>query len=372
MLITCFSDIHNMLSMLSMPTVLRRTVAQGVAENLRRFGPADLTLVGGDTVSDYPSYRHSGWLPRRNFLDLRGKLEQALAPGTRDGRILYVAGNHDYACGEGVREGYSTCPYNSADYADLMRRTLGPLPERDVCLGYSERLGRGAGAYLLGFHYEIDGLDFYGLNFHPDDIYSHQGMLPGSVLRYSGEALVWLKHRLRETDPQGDRLTFVVSHLPPFRNRDPQNAALLLEAYRGHRNVFHLFGDTHGIVRNGYTAQQVYACRGGEAVCGQTRRSSREWEDPDYDFTAVLMGTHRCDEAYDSDVVPGDGGAPGLGAHPRTATPLIAQGLAIRTFGDRVEFLMCNQGKGAGGRLAAGEPIVPYTAYLRRRTETGR
>ena len=202
MLITCYSDIHNMLSMLSYPTTLRKTVAMGVDENLRRFGKADLTLVGGDTVSDYPSCRESGWLPYRNFLDLKQKLSQQLARGTKDEKVLYVAGNHDYACGEGMKQGYSSCPYNSADYYDTgpMKQTLGELPACDACTGYSERLGREAGSYLLGFHYEIGGLDFYGLNFHPDEIYSHQGMLPGSMERYSEQALVWLKQRLRETD----------------------------------------------------------------------------------------------------------------------------------------------------------------------------
>lgn len=367
MLITCYSDIHNMLSMLSYPTTLRKTVAMGVDENLRRFGKADLTLVGGDTVSDYPSCRESGWLPYRNFLDLKQKLSQQLARGTKDEKVLYVAGNHDYACGEGMKQGYSSCPYNSADYYDTgpMKQTLGELPACDACTGYSERLGREAGSYLLGFHYEIGGLDFYGLNFHPDEIYSHQGMLPGSMERYSEQALVWLKQRLRETDPEGRKPTFVLSHIPPFRNRDPHNLELLLEAYRGHRNLFHLFGDTHGIVRNGYTAQQTFVYYGKEAVCGECRCSSLEWDDPNYSFTSVLMGTQRCDVAYGDDVVHGDGGAPGLDAHPRTATPLIAQGLVIRTYGDRVEFCMCNHGEGVGGRLAAGELIVPYTAYLR-------
>ena len=172
MLITCYSDIHNMLSMLDYPTTLRKTVAMGVDLNLRRFGAADVTLVGGDTVSDYVSYRESGWLPQRNFLDIKEKLSRELKRGTKDGKVIYIAGNHDFACGEGVKEGYNDVPYNSSDYyfTGPMREDMGTLPDADVCVGYSEKVGRQAGAYLLGFRYAVGGIDIYCINFHPDDI----------------------------------------------------------------------------------------------------------------------------------------------------------------------------------------------------------
>lgn len=367
MLITCFSDIHNMLSMLSMPTTLRRTVAMGVDENLKRFGPADLTIVGGDSVSDYPSWTSSGWLPYRNFLDIKAKQNAELARGTKSGRLLYVAGNHDYACGEGVKAGYNDRPYNSAEYYETgpMKKSLGVLAEKDACWGYSERLGKQAGAYLLGFHYVVEGMDFYGLNLHPDEIYSHQGMLPGSVVRFSPDALRWLKKRLAETDPDGWKPTFVISHIPPERSTDPENRAMLYDAYRGHRNIFHLFGDTHGIVRNGFTAQQVYLYDNDAVTRGDNQRTSGDFGTQDYLFTALLMGTSRYDEAYESDRVVGDGGEPGMEAHERTATPLIAQGLVIRTFSDRIEFQMCNHAKGRDGQFRPTDQIEPYIAYFR-------
>lgn len=372
MLITCYSDIHNMLSMLDYPTTLRKTVAMGVDLNLRRFGRADVTLVGGDTVSDYVSYRESGWLPKRNFMDIKEKLSQELKRGTRDGRVIYIAGNHDFACGEGVKEGYNDVPYNSSDYyfTGPMREDMGTLPDADVCMGYSEKVGRSAGAYLLGFRYEVGGIDFYALNFHPDDIYSHQAMWKDSIRRYSPDALRWLKQRLRETDPDGHKPTVVLTHMPPD-SVDCENRALLLDAYRGHRNIFHLFGDTHGIVRNGFTAQQVFRMfdRADAAPdFGSTQKTSRDWTDQSHLFTAHLMGTQRCDLAYLHDVVPGDPGTDEAAyqLHPRTATPRISQGLAIKTFPDRFEFRMCNHSVGLeDGRYATDDPIEPYIAYFR-------
>ena len=372
MLITCYSDIHNMLSMLDYPTTLRKTVAMGVDLNLRRFGAADVTLVGGDTVSDYVSYRESGWLPRRNFLDIKEKLSRELKRGTKDGKVIYIAGNHDYACGEGVKEGYNNVPYNSADYyfSGPMRADMGELPDEDVCLGYSEKVGAQAGAYLLGFRYAVGGIDFYCINFHPDDIYSHQAMWQDSIRRYSPDALRWLKKRLRETDPDGDQPTVVLTHMPPD-SVDRENRTLLLDAYRGHRNIFHLFGDTHGIVRNRFTAQQVFRVFDSPDVLpdfGSTQRTSRDWHDQTHLFTAHLMGTQRCDLAYLHDTVPGDPGTdePAYQSHPRTATPRISQGLAIETFPDRFEFRMCNHSVGLeDGSYSAQDLIEPYIAYFR-------
>lgn len=372
MLITCYSDIHNMLSMLAYPTTLRKTVAMGVDLNLRRFGKADVTLVGGDTISDYVSCRESGWLPKRNFMDIKEKLSRELKRGTKDGRVIYIAGNHDFACGEGVKEGYNDVPYNATDYyfTGPMLEDMGALPEEDVCLGYSEKVGRAAGAYLLGFRYEVGGIDFYALNFHPDDIYSHQAMLPGSICRYSPDALRWLKKRLQETDPDGSRPTIVLTHKPPFRV-DRENLALLLDAYQGHRNIFHLFGDMHGIVKNGFTAQQFYRMfdrADAEPDGGSTQRTSRDWSDQTHLFTAHLMGIQRCDLAYLHDVVPGDPGTDEkfYQSHPRTATPRISQGLAIEVFPDRFEFRMCNHGVGLeDGHYSVEELIEPYIAYFR-------
>ena len=52
----CFTDIHNQQSMLDYPTTVRGSLVKAVELATEEFGKADVALVGGDNVSDYPLY----------------------------------------------------------------------------------------------------------------------------------------------------------------------------------------------------------------------------------------------------------------------------------------------------------------------------
>ena len=58
-----FTDIHNQQAMLDFPTTLRKSARIAAADAEAEFGKADLTLIGGDNVSDYPYSNRSCWLP---------------------------------------------------------------------------------------------------------------------------------------------------------------------------------------------------------------------------------------------------------------------------------------------------------------------
>ena len=72
-----------------------------VAENaVKEFGKADLAIIGGDNVSDYPEWDKSCALPKKNFLDLKYKLNAVAENTTKSGKVLYVAGNNDFILGD--------------------------------------------------------------------------------------------------------------------------------------------------------------------------------------------------------------------------------------------------------------------------------
>ena len=50
----CFTDIHNQQSMLDFPTTLRKSLVQAKELAVEEFGLADIALIGGDNISDYP------------------------------------------------------------------------------------------------------------------------------------------------------------------------------------------------------------------------------------------------------------------------------------------------------------------------------
>lgn len=61
----CFTDIHNQQSMLDYPTTLRKSLIQAKELAMQEFGLADLAIVGGDNISDYPHWGRSCALPKK-------------------------------------------------------------------------------------------------------------------------------------------------------------------------------------------------------------------------------------------------------------------------------------------------------------------
>ena len=96
----CFTDIHNQQSMLDYPTTLRKSLVAAKELAVDEFGLADVALIGGDNVSDYPYWNRSCALPKKNFLDIKAKLHGCASSCARDGKVLYVAGNNDMILGD--------------------------------------------------------------------------------------------------------------------------------------------------------------------------------------------------------------------------------------------------------------------------------
>ena len=122
----CFTDIHNQQSMLDYPTTLRKSLVAAKELAVDEFGLADVALIGGDNVSDYPYWNRSCALPKKNFLDIKAKLHGCASSCARDGKVLYVAGNNDMILGDIATK--ENEPYNTTDFYDLMDAAFGELP----------------------------------------------------------------------------------------------------------------------------------------------------------------------------------------------------------------------------------------------------
>lgn len=59
MKIACYTDIHNRQIMLNYPTVLRKSAIIAAENTLKEFGKMNLSIIGGDNVSDYPHWDRS-------------------------------------------------------------------------------------------------------------------------------------------------------------------------------------------------------------------------------------------------------------------------------------------------------------------------
>jgi len=360
----CFTDIHNQQAMLDYPTTIRRSLIQAKTLAMEEFGQADVALVGGDNVSDYPYWNKSCWLPKKNFLDLKAKMHKCIAEGVKTGKVLYVAGNNDMILGDiGTEENE---PYNTTDFYDLMDDAFGPLPETERLVLTSEQ--KPGERYWGAFHYVVNGIDFIGMNIDPNTAYnSHEGY-------YSDETLRWVKAKLNAIDPDGRKPVFVVGHLSAIyyytngqlvETMVNGDRARFYDIFRGHKNAFYLYGHVHGegaCFRRFSSGAVLHLDEENrpldDNLCAADSRGK------DYAYTLVHMGGLRPfgRQYFEQDGLTGFGGGEELKYFPSTATPTLAQYMVFEVYPDRVVFYIRNTGTHEDYHRE--DKLQAYTVYL--------
>ena len=360
----CFTDIHNQQSMLDYPTTLRKSLVKAATYATEEFGLADLAIVGGDNVSDYPYWNKSCALPKRNFLDIKAKLHACVSSTVKDNKVLYVAGNNDMILGDIKTE--ENEPYNTTDFYDLMEESLGKLSSSDkFVLKSTEKPNE---YYLGAFHYSVSGIDFIGINIDPNTAFnSHEGY-------YSEESMLWVKNKLAEIDPDGTKPVFVIGHLSAIYwyndgilketlingNRD-----MFYDIFEGHKNAFYLYGHVHGerACYKDYSSGAVLHISSDRLPIDKNL-SSEVSSGKEYLYTFVHMGGLRPfgSQYFEDDALTGYGGEDTPTLHPGTATPTLAQYLCFEVYEDRVVFRIRNAGTLEG--YHKNDKLKDYTVYF--------
>lgn len=376
----CFSDVHNNFAMLqennsSGDYVVRRNVDWMIDHLLETEGAVDVVMVGGDYMSDYPSWNTSGSLPYKYYLGFKAKTIETFNRLAKDGKVMYVAGNHDYAQGEAARGGPGkNGTYNSFDfYFDgPMDETLGELSDSDKFVKVGEHTGE---QYLLGYYYKVNGVHFVGFSPDPDMIWSEQGY------GFNKEQLEWLDNKLDEIDPTGTEVIFVNCHYalsqrvtssalnsPYIDDKVTYDFAPILS---GHKNLFYMFGHWHTFnsYHQGTTVKSVLHYNQNGSIMnikGTETESTQVSGAQNRSFTAVWMGGFRLDWSLDNGTTNADkfngDFVTGHYTHPSTGTPRMAQGMYIEVYADKVVFQMKNIGDYPG--FSTEDILEPYTVYL--------
>ncbi|MBQ7321407.1 MAG: hypothetical protein IJW99_04870 [Clostridia bacterium] len=361
----CFTDIHNQQSMLDYPTTVRRSLIQAKELAMAEFGVADIALVGGDNISDYPHWNKSCALPKKNFLDIKQKMHVCISESAADGKVLYVTGNNDMILGDiGTAENE---PYNTTDFYDLMDGAFGALPASERLILVSKEKPREL--YWGAFHYTVNGIDFIGINIDPDTAFnSHEGC-------YNNETLLWVKNKIDEIDPDGDKPVFVVGHLSAIYYFHGENLCetmvngdrtLFYDIFKGHRNAFYLYGHVHGessCYRDFSSGAVLHLNERNEPLDANLQGTDSRGKD--YAYSLVHMGGLRPfgRKYFEEDGMSGYGGETEVKHHPNTATPKLAQYLVFEVYGDRVVFYIRNTGSLEG--YDQKDILKEYTVYLR-------
>lgn len=361
----CFTDIHNQQAMLDYPTTVRKSLIQATELASEEFGLADVAIVGGDNISDYPHWNKSCALPKKNFLDIKNKINACIAKSVQDEKVLYVAGNNDMILGDIGTE--DNAPYNTTDFYDLMDRAFGELPESEkIILKAKEKPDD---LYWGAFHYVVNGIDFIGINIDPDTAYnSHEGY-------YNDETLIWVKNKLNEIDPDGRKCVFVVGHLSAIyyfntgnlvETMDNGDRSLFYDIFRGHRNTFYLYGHVHGedSCYREYSSGAVLHIN-EQNMPLDSNLKAKDSIGKEYDFSLVHMGGLRPFglQYFAKDGLEGFGGGKEKKYYPHTATPTLAQFLVFEVYEDRVVFYIRNTGEHE--QYHRNDKLEEYTVYLR-------
>ena len=392
-----FTDVHNNFAMLE-PTnstgdyIVRKNVDAMIDHLLATEGAVDLVMVGGDLMSDYPNWNKSGNWPYKYFVEYRALLDKTFARLSKDGKVVYNGGNHDYGQGEAATD----CPhtedgnYNSSDFyfGDVgMRQSIGELSEDDMFW----KIGRYTGdKYLIAYHYEMNGIHIMGLAPDPDIIWSSQGD------GFSDESLEWMKKKLKEIDPDGTEIIFVNCHYPLHNSyettdgecsypsqcvcendsqticirRNSYNEKKLAPVFKGHSNLFHFFGHWESWYHDNTVKAVIHYNKAGTPLVmnGNETESTEILHSSLRSFTSVNMGHFRpmfndSPQMFEREILSGYGGYTKYAVqHGSTRTPQCGQGMYVKVYEDRIEFTMKNIGTYAG--LTTEDILSTYTVYL--------
>lgn len=360
----CFTDIHNQQAMLDYPTTLRRSLVKAKELAVQEFGAADLAIVGGDNISDFPYWNKSCALPKKNFLDIKDKINACVAGATKDGKVLYVAGNNDMILGDIATA--ENEPYNTTDFYDIMDGKFGELAASEkLVLTSNEKPDE---LYWGAFHYVVNGIDFIGINIDPNTAFnSHEGY-------YNDETLIWVKNKLDEIDPSGNKAVFVIGHLSAiYYYNDGRvcetmingNVALFYEIFKGHKNAFYLYGHVHGekACYKENTSGAVLHIDGEGKPLGDNL-GEKDSAGKQYAYTFVHMGGLRpFGSAYfENDGMTGYGGLKDAQFYVATGTPTLAQYLVFEVYDEKVVFYMRNAGSAKDYDIK--DTLKEYTVYL--------
>ncbi|HJD23342.1 MAG TPA: metallophosphoesterase [Firmicutes bacterium] len=314
--IAAFGDMHIDYGIQEWEDVVRPQTQYAIEQVKQNENP-DVVLVGGDTLSDNAKGNWNQELYEKAVQQLTAAFRSA----SKDGKVLYVNGNHDYEAGGTA--------FNSGAYIDqAMQEGVG---------AYADALYEGSDRQnnLLAYYYIIDGIHFIGLN----TPYNGDKTVSGYI--YTLESVEWVGEKLAAIDP--NEPVIFLAHYPlqdsvalteASKGLSDSNGAnaRLKEILMGYPNVIYLYAHDHGgpfIERD--TFERVTAYNGDGTI--QAERDA--WNGG---FTSSYIGSlSYYNNRYNSGALS-------------AAQPAVVQVLMVYVYEDHVDLQMKNYGEKNGAK----------------------
>ncbi len=314
--IAAFGDMHIDYGIQSWEDVVREQTRYAM-EQIKQNENPDVVLVGGDTLSNNAG---GGW--NRELYDKAvQQLTEAFSTVSKDGKVLYINGNHDYEAGG--------TEFNSGAFIDQAMQA-GAGEYIDVLYESADRQKN-----LLAYYSIIDGIHFIGLN----TPYNGDKTVSGYI--YTMESVEWVDEKLSSIDPC-DPVIFLAHY--PLQDSVALTAASkglsdangantrLKEILMEHPNVVYLYAHDHGgpfIERD--TFERITAYNADGTI--QTDRGT--WAGG---FTSSFMGSlSYYNNRYNSGALSNQ-------------QPAVVQVLMVYVYEDHIDLQMKNYGEKTGAK----------------------
>ncbi|MBO7746357.1 S-layer homology domain-containing protein [Paenibacillus sp. MWE-103] len=329
--IATFSDMHLDYGLQDKDDTIREQTRKAMAKIKAEENP-DVVLVSGDTISTHGA---PVW-DTETVNKATSQITQAFEDTSKDGKVLYVNGNHDYEVG--------LTQYNSGAYIDkAMREGVGAY--KDVLYEDADRQSN-----LLAYHYEIDGIHFIGMS----TPYNGDGAI--NEYLYKPEAVEWVETILAGIGQE--QPVILLGHygfldsrgLTPDYGISDSNGmnTKLKNVLLKYPNLLYVYGHDHGgptafIERDTYERVTPYNADGSIEATRNARSSG---------FVSEFGGSL---SYYNNRFNPG-----WLSA----LQPQVVQSLMIYVYADHYELQMKNYGEQTGAVETPRSYKIPFKFFM--------
>lgn len=318
--IAAFTDMHIDYDIEDLDDVIRPKTQEALDLIKEKENP-DMVLVGGDTLSGNAggsALEDKVW-DQDTYNKVKAQVQAAFKEVSKDGKVLYVNGNHDY------EPGYIN--YNSGAFIDeIMKADVGAYT--DVLYEGADRMNN-----LLAYYYDMDSIHYIGLN----TMYDGDSKV-GPI--YSQEVADWLDAKLQTIDTEEP--VIVLGHYP-FRDSKgmTENYGMSVETHNmmkevllKYPNVLYLYGHDHGS-NTAYIQADTFERVTSYNSDGSYATKRTEVTDS---FKSCFMGSLSFyKNVYNNDWLSAE-------------QPKVVQVLMIYIYSDRIDLQMKNYGEETGAR----------------------
>lgn len=302
-----------------------REQSQSAMNQIKKEENPDVVFITGDTISTHGS----GVWSDETYNKVTSQLVEAFKNTSKDGKVMYVNGNHDYEVG--------LTQYNSGAYIDEANKN-GVGKYTDVLYEDEQRKSN-----LLAYHYELYGMHFIGLN----TPYNGDATIKSPL--YTQEEVKWVKDVLAKLN--NDEKIVVLGHYPLNNSKGmtPNYGVTnkeLQDTFNKYPNLLYIYGHDHGgnfIESDTFERVTAYNADGSIEDSRDVRASG---------FTSCFGGSL---SYYNNRYNPGA---------LSSAQPHVVQALMVYVYEDHIDLEMKNYGQKNGDKKYLLSYTIPIKKFI--------